>query len=167
MQPHSTEELGHYNRTQGRCNPEYNLAAGMSLVRPDLVTRPFDIAQDALRAFEQFVTGFGQPHTPVRAREQRRMQLVLEPLHMPGERRLGNLQMCRGAGDAPELGDADEGGEAAQLHDKTISPADRTNVNVNRLALICRSGIAVIRNRYLLDEQIEITVAPRNGEGEA
>ena len=89
----------------------------MRLVGADLVAGPLDVAQDALRAFEQFVAGLGQPHAAVCADEQRRVELVLEPLHVPGQRGLGDLQMRRGAGDAAELGDADKVLKAAQLHD--------------------------------------------------
>ena len=75
---------------------------------PDFVSRPLDIAQDALSALEQFLPALGQPHTAVRAREQRNAELVLEPLDMPGQSRLGDVKMRRSAGDAAELGDPDE-----------------------------------------------------------
>ena len=98
----------------------------MRLVRPDLVTRALDVAQDALRALEQLLPALGQPHAAVGAREQRDVELVLEPLDMPGQSRLGDVKMRRGAGDAAELGDADEIVKAAQFHRVAISPYPRT-----------------------------------------
>jgi hypothetical protein len=60
-------------------------------VRADLIAGPFDIAQDALGAFEQSLTGLGQPHAAIGPREKRRVELVLEPLHVPSQGRLRNL----------------------------------------------------------------------------
>src|SRR5260221_650101 len=70
MPPHAAERSRHDDRTQGRGDPEDALSAGMRLVGANLVPGPLDITQDALRAFEQFVPGFGQPHAAVGAREQ-------------------------------------------------------------------------------------------------
>src|SRR5439155_11538529 len=81
----------------------------------------------------QFVTDLGQPHAAICAGEQWRIELVLEPLHVPSERRLGDLQMRRGSGDAAELGDADEVMQAAQLHDRAISRPAGADVNQNSL----------------------------------
>ena len=97
----------------------------MGLVSPDFVTRPLDVAQDALRALEQLLPAFGQPHTAIGAREQRDVELVLEPLDMPGQGWLSDVQMRRGAGDAAELSDADEIMKAAQFHRVAISPQAR------------------------------------------
>ena len=88
----------------------------MGVLRPDLVAGALDVAQDADRAFEQFLARLGQPHAAIGAGEQRHPELFLEPLHVPGQRRLGEMQMRRGAGDAAELGDADEIVQAAQFH---------------------------------------------------
>jgi hypothetical protein len=98
----------------------------MRRVSPDLVTRPLDVAQDALRALEQPLPAFGQPHPAVGAREQGDVELVLEPLDMPGEGGLSDMQMSRGAGDAAELGDANEIVKAAQFHRIRISPTGRS-----------------------------------------
>ena len=105
----------------------------MRLVRPDLVTRPLDIAQDALRALEQFLPTLGQPHAAVGAGEQGDVELVLEPLDMSGQSRLSDVQMSRGAGDAAELGDADKIVKAAQFHRVAISPTPASDVNRNSL----------------------------------
>ena len=43
-------------------------------------------------------------------------EFVLQPLHLPRQRRLRDAQMRRGAGDAAEFGDTDEIAEAAQFH---------------------------------------------------
>ena len=85
----------------------------MRRVRADLIAGPFDIAQDALGTFEQSLTGLRQPHAAIGPGEKRCVELVLEPLHMPGQRGLGDLQVRRRAGDAAELGDADEVMQAA------------------------------------------------------
>ena len=77
------------------------------------------------------LAALGQPHTAVGAREQRDGELVLEPLHMPGQSRLGDVKMSRGAGDAAELGDADEIVKATQLHGIAISRAPAPDVNRN------------------------------------
>ena len=113
---HPGKQLGHHDRAQGGGDAEDDLAAGMRLVRPDLVAGALDVAQDALGAVEQLLPGLGQPHAAVGAGEQGGVELVLEPLDVPGQCRLRNLQMRRGAGDAAELGDADEIVEAAQFH---------------------------------------------------
>ena len=60
---------------------------------PDLVPCPLDVAQDALRALEQLLPALGQPHTTVHTREQGDVELIFEPLDMPGERRLGNMKV--------------------------------------------------------------------------
>src|SRR5438270_220368 len=67
-------------------------------------------------ALKELLAGLGQAHAAIGAGEQRHPQLLLEPLHMPGQRRLGEAQMQGGAGYAAELGDADEVVEAAQFH---------------------------------------------------
>ena len=67
-----------------------------------------------------FSPGLGQPHAAIGAGEQRHPKLFLEPLHVPGQRRLGQVQMRRGAGDAAEFGDADEIVQAAQFHARGI-----------------------------------------------
>jgi hypothetical protein len=92
----------------------------MRLVRADFVTRPLDVAKDALRALEQFLASFGQPHAAIGAGEQGDVELLLEPLDVPRESRLGNMQMSRGAGNAAELGDADKIVKAAQFHRAAI-----------------------------------------------
>ena len=56
-------------------------------MRSDLVAGALEIAQNALRAVEQFLPGLGQPHATVGAGEQRRVEFVFEPLDMPGQRR--------------------------------------------------------------------------------
>src|SRR5262249_43282436 len=81
-----------------------------------LVTRALDVAQDALRALQQPLTAFGQSHTAIGARKQCDIEFVLEPLNMPGKRRLCDVKMCRSAGDAAEFGDADEIVKTAKLH---------------------------------------------------
>src|SRR5271166_2405368 len=92
----------------------------MRLVSSDLVAGPLDIAQDALRALEQPLTAFGQPHAAVGAGEQGDVELVLEPLDMPGESRLG---------------DADKIVKAAQFHRAAISLALAAEVNRNSRAV--------------------------------
>ena len=67
-------------------------------------------------AVEQFLPGLGQPHAAIGAREQRHPKLLFEPLHVPGQRRLRQVQMGGGAGDAAEFGDPDKIGKAAQFH---------------------------------------------------
>ena len=98
----------------------------MRLVGADFVAGALDIAQDALGAVEQFLAGLGQPDAAIGAGEQGSVELVLEPLHLPGQRRLCDLQMRRGAGDAAEFGDADEVVEAAQFHGGGDSAHPRT-----------------------------------------
>ena len=51
------------------------------------------------------------------------VELVLEPLDMPGQSRLGDVKMRRGTGDAAEFGNADEIVKAAQFHGIAISRA--------------------------------------------
>ena len=98
-------------------------------VSADLVAGPFDIAQDALGAFEQSLPGLGQAYAAIGAGEQWRVELVLEPLHMTRERGLGDLQMSRSAGNAAELGNADEVVQAAQLHSPRFrAPAKPTSI---------------------------------------
>ena len=82
---HPGEQLRHHHRAQGRGHAEDDLAAGMRLVRADLVAGALDVAQDALRAVEQLLAGLGQPHAAIGAGEQGRVELVLEPLDMPGQ----------------------------------------------------------------------------------
>ena len=50
---HAGEQLRHDHRALGRRDAEDDLAAGVRLVGPDLVARPLDVAQDALRIFQQ------------------------------------------------------------------------------------------------------------------
>ena len=92
----------------------------MGLVRADLIAGALDVAKNALRALEQFLTPFGQPYAAVGAGEQGDVELFLEPLDVPRESRLGNMQMSRGAGNAAELGDADKIVKAAQFHRAAI-----------------------------------------------
>ena len=88
----------------------------MRFARPDLVAGSLEVAQDALRALKQLLPAFGQPHAAIGAREQGDFELVFEPLDMPGQRRLRDVEMRRGARDAAKLGDADEIVKAAQFH---------------------------------------------------
>ena len=88
----------------------------MRVLGADFVAGAFQVAQDPRGAFEQFLARFGQPHAAIGAGEQPDVQLFLEPLHMPGQRRLRDMQMRRGPRDAAEFGDADEVVQAAQFH---------------------------------------------------
>ena len=88
----------------------------MGVLCPDLVAGALDVAQDACRAFEQLLAGLGQPHAAVGPGEERHPELLFEALNMAGQRRLGEPQMGRRAGDAAEFGDPGEVGEAAQFH---------------------------------------------------
>ena len=92
----------------------------MRVLGADLVAGALDVAQDAGGAVEQLLPGLGQPHAAIGAGEQRDVELLLEPLDVAGQRRLGDTQMRRGAGDAAEFGDADEIMQAAQFHRGTI-----------------------------------------------
>jgi hypothetical protein len=65
MPAHAREQLRHDDRTQSRRDAEDDLAAGMRGVSADLVAGAFDIAQDALGAFEQSQPGLGQPHAAI------------------------------------------------------------------------------------------------------
>ena len=114
--PHAGEQLGHQHRAQGRGDAEDDLAAGMRVLRADFVAGALDVAQDARRAVEQLLPRLGQPHAAIGAGEQHDVELFLEPLDVPRQRRLGDMQMRGGAGDAAEFGDADEIMQAAQLH---------------------------------------------------
>ncbi len=117
---HTAKQLGHHDRAEGRGDGEDDFPAGMGLVRADLVTGALDVAKDALRALEQFLAPFGQPHAAVGAGEQGDVELLLEPLDVPRESRLGNMQMSRGASNAAELGDTDKIVKAAQFHRAAI-----------------------------------------------
>jgi len=75
-----------------------------------------EVAQDADRAVEQFLPRLGQFDTAVGAGEQRNVEFVFEPLHMPCQRRLCNMQVRGGAGNATEFGDTDKIVQAAQFH---------------------------------------------------
>jgi hypothetical protein len=92
----------------------------MRLVRPDLVTGSLDVAQYALGTLQQFLTAFGQPHAAVGAGKQRDVEFLLKALNMPGESRLRDMKMSRGAGNAAEFGDADKIVKAAQFHRAAI-----------------------------------------------
>src|SRR5438128_2273498 len=98
----------------------------MCLVSADLVAGPLDVAQNALGAFEQLLTAFGQPNAAIGAREQSDVELLFQPLDVPGESGLRNMQVRRGAGDAAELGDTDEVVQATQFHPAAISPIPST-----------------------------------------
>jgi hypothetical protein len=50
---------------------------------------------------------------------------------MPGQSRLSDVQMRRGASDAAEFGDADKIVKAAQFHRVAISRAPAPDVNRN------------------------------------
>jgi hypothetical protein len=123
---HPGKQLRHQDRAQGRRDGEDDLAAGMRLVGPDFVAGPLQVAQDALRALEQLLPAFSEPHAAVSASEQSDLKLVFEPLDMPGQRRLGDVEMGCGTRDAAEFGDADEIVKAAQFHLVAISPYSRT-----------------------------------------
>ena len=123
---HPREQLGHQDRAQGRGDAEDDAAAGMGVLGADFVAGALDVAQDAGGAFQQLLAGLGQPDAAIGAGEQRHAELLLEPLHMPGQRRLREVQMRRGAGDAAEFGDADEVIEAAQFHGRrSLNRSDR------------------------------------------
>jgi hypothetical protein len=141
MPPHPGEQLRHHDRAQGRGDGESDLPAGMGLVSADLIAGPLDVAQDALGAFKQLLTAFGQPYPPVCAGKQRDVELVLEALDMPGQSRLGDVKMGRGTGDAAELGDADEVVQATQFHLSAISLAQTPAVNRN-YSTGCHAAVA-------------------------
>jgi len=53
--PHPGEQLGHQDWAQGGRDAEDDPAAGVGVLRLDLVARALDVAQDARRAFEQLL----------------------------------------------------------------------------------------------------------------
>jgi hypothetical protein len=52
---------------------------------------------DALQAFVQLLSRFGQHHAAAAADEQRRLELVFDGLDLPAQRRLRHPQRLRGA----------------------------------------------------------------------
>src|ERR1700737_2470240 len=111
---------GHRAGGAGRRCGEGDFPAWMRLLGSDFVAGSLDVAKDALRALEQFLAAFGQPHAAVGAGEYGDVERLREPLHGPRESRLGDMQMTRSAGDTAELGDADEIVKAAQFHRAAI-----------------------------------------------
>jgi hypothetical protein len=69
--------------------------------------------------------------------------------------------MRRRTGDAAELGDADEVMQAAKLHRAWFRALPSQGQSESRADSSCHTGIAMIRNRYLLDGRNKITVAAR------
>ena len=126
--------------------PRMILPDGMRVLGADLVAGALDVAQDTGRAVEQLLPGLGQPHAAIGAGEQRDGELVLEALDMAGQRRLGDVKMRRGAGDAAQFGDADEIMQAAQLHRGTLLDEFAAIIQ-----LVMPSGMGRIKEQYLFD----------------
>ena len=57
---------------------------------------------------EKHAAGFGQRHAALAALQQTGAQIPLQRLDLLRQRRLGNVQADRGAGEAQFLGDGDE-----------------------------------------------------------
>ncbi|MBB4724013.1 hypothetical protein FHY31_002220 [Xanthomonas euvesicatoria] len=74
------------------------------------------LGQDALRARQQRLSGFGQHHLPAQAIEQPRRQLRLQECNAFAYRRLGQVQGLAGCRKAAALGDRHECIEARQVH---------------------------------------------------
>jgi hypothetical protein len=63
-----------------------------------------------------------QPHAAPGALEERRPQLVLQPLDLAAERGLRHVQALGGAAHVALLGDDDEVADLAEAHDRAPPP---------------------------------------------
>ncbi len=80
---------------------------------------------------EEDVTGRGQPHSPAGPVEQPDPERSLEPLDLPGQRRLGQIQPGGGPAVVQFLGDGDE---TTELLEREVHRRHRTHtaaVSVN------------------------------------
>jgi hypothetical protein len=67
---------------------------------------------------QQQLAGLGGHGAAAVAHQQVLTQLDLQQAHLPAQRRLGHVQLDRGAGEAAELGDPDEIFELLEIHEQ-------------------------------------------------
>ena len=76
----------------------------------------FDPAQNLQRLFIEQPPGLGQADRAAVAVDQRHAQILLEQLDLPAERRLGDVQDLRRAGEIALPRQSDEISELTQIH---------------------------------------------------
>ena len=85
--------------------------------------RSVDLGEDQPRVGEEALAGGQQGDTSRRALEQRGPELVLEVADLPGQRRLGDVELARGATDVLRLGHGDEIVDLRQAHPPRVTRA--------------------------------------------
>src|SRR5690606_23151860 len=84
----------------------------------EFLRKPLHLMEDAAAMLEHEPAGCGGRDAPTVADQQALPGFDLEGADLAAERRLGNTQGMRGTGEAPELGDADEILELAQVQSR-------------------------------------------------
>ena len=113
--------------------PDHHAAGAQPGQLGQLLPRRVDLGERAARALGQQLAGGRQRDVPRRPVDEREPDLVLEPLDLLRERRLGDVEPRRGAREVALVVERDEVAQLPQLHSDVLSERDRI-----RLGLISR-----------------------------
>src|SRR5206468_7390623 len=78
--------------------------------------QPVGLLQERAAAFQELLSLGGEGDLAADPVEEADLQLRLEALDLPGQRRLAEVEVLGGAGEAPMVGDGDEVAEDPKLH---------------------------------------------------
>ena len=87
--------------TGGPQRPDPDAPAHDAAELVDFLACGVDFGEDAAGSRGDHQPGVGRGHAAARALEQRRAQLLLEPLDLVRQRRLGEMELLRGAREVP------------------------------------------------------------------
>jgi hypothetical protein len=105
---------------------ERDLAGGLVGVGAHLVGGPLDLGEGTFDGGEERAPGRRERDGPAAAGEQVHAQVLFEPDHRPGQGRLRDLHLLRGARDVLGAGDAGEVGEpGSQERDDVFCVTER------------------------------------------
>ena len=115
IEQHLDERAGQ-DRLQRRRQADGDAAARVLVAAGELAADVLDLVEQTGGALAQHLAGLGQHDAAAVTLEERRRDLVLELPDLAAERRLGQLELGRGAADIANLGEFQEGVQKLRSH---------------------------------------------------
>ena len=115
-----------------------------------------EIAQDRLYAVAEYHPGIGQRDTAAASREQLHAEVALERAHVPGQRRLGEVEPGAGLRDALDLAHLDEVLELTQVHGSVPGYSEVRSAAGRAVSGTFRSSDGLYQNRHAERREIAI-----------